>query len=825
MNQPKPGLQVGAVGHGGEERLAATRNGQQLWVQGRLWDPRRVAGRISVGILIDTGAGGGNYVSLVFWKSVQAWGGVAGRRKLSRRGGGSLRAANPAGSKVPGMEIIGSTVLPVVLPPEDKARDIAVRVVKGLPYAFILGASYFRANNSVISLGEGKGFQPSPGAPWVPFQPRSAATKQSWDSYCAMQPADNNPPSLPSPAPVPSLPVCSVGQAAWEDDGTLQWEFRLQQAVEVAGFVGVVVEGYVHGPQPSERQLVLIQPVAKYDTDSGAIVGMARGVHWWEPGNPLYCKIVNTGRAAVVVRSGHPIAKVIALNVRDEDRFRELFVHPPPPPANPVPEPADEPPPVSKADTSEAPTRGVDLSDANLGQLSVRQKNQLTNVLRPKNVAGLFPEDPKRVRACKVRELRIPLIDEGCVPIAAKQQRFSPEEADAVQSEVGKLADRGIIRKSTSAWAARCVTVHKKDGTLRLCQDYRGLNGRMLNNSGGIGNIQEMFQRLSGNSWFTSIDLASGFFQLPIVEADRHKTAFRDAFGQLWEYVRCGFGLKVLPPAFASMVVDLLGDLKGKGVENYLDDILIYSTDFDSHLALVAAVLSRLQEGGLSVNFAKSRWCCASLEFVGMVVDRQGVRPAESKIAAVAELSPPTTVEELRAFLGMTGYMRQYVERYSILAAPLTDILRNPLFASKRSRRSLIHWTEQHQYAFLSLKSALTSFPILAFPMWDKPFVLHTDASATGAGAALTQEHEGVERVIAYASHRWSVTDARRWATERECMAVLWAVAHFRPYLAGKPFTLVTDCSALTWLFRSRDLDPKLYRWSLRLGEFDIIMR
>ena len=109
--------------------------------------------------------------------------------------------------------------------------------------------------------------------------------------------------------------------------------------------------------------------------------------------------------------------------------------------------------------------------------------------------------------------------------------------------------------------------------------------------------------------------------------------------------------------------------------------------------------------------------------------------------------------------------------------------------------------------------------------MWDKPFVLHTDASAAGAGAALTQEHEGVERVIAYASHRWSATDARRGATERECMAVLWAVAHFRPYLAGRSFALVTDCSALTWLFRSRDLDPKLYRWSLRLAEFDMTMR
>ena len=314
-------------GHRGDERLAATRSSQKLWVQGRLWDRRKVAGRIPVGILIDTGAGGGDYVSLAFWKSVQSWGSSAGRRKLKRRGKGSLQAANPAGSKVPGMEIMGSTVLPIVLPPEDRARDIAVRIVRDLPYAFILGASFFRAINSVISLGEGKWFQPSPDAPWVPFQPRSAAAKQLWGLYCAMQPLATATDSSTPLAPVPSLPLCSVGQAAWKDDRTLQWELWLSLHVNVEGFVGLAVEGYVRGSQPSERQLVLIQPVAKYDTDSGA----ARGVQWWEPGTPLYCRVVNTGRAAGVVRSGHAIAKAIALNVRDEGRFRALFIHHPRP--------------------------------------------------------------------------------------------------------------------------------------------------------------------------------------------------------------------------------------------------------------------------------------------------------------------------------------------------------------------------------------------------------------------------------------------------------------------------------------------------------------
>ncbi|CAM9601251.1 unnamed protein product, partial [Laminaria digitata] len=221
---------------------------------------------------------------------------------------------------------------------------------------------------------------------------------------------------------------------------------------------------------------------------------------------------------------------------------------------------------------------------------------------------------------------------------------------------------------------------------------------------------------LASSGWLASIDLASGFVQLPIAESDRHKTAFQDAFGQLWEYERFGFGFS--------------GDLKGDGLENCLDDILIYSADFDRHHAVIEAVLASLQGAGLSVNFAKSTWWCARLEFVGIVVDRQGVRPAESKIAAVAGLSVPTTVAELRASLGLTRYLRQFVEGYSALAEPLTDILRNKAFTSKRSRRSLTPLSKLHQHAFLSLKSALTSFRILTFPIWDKPFVLHTDASA-----------------------------------------------------------------------------------------------
>eukprot|EP00752_Nemacystus_decipiens_P017631 g15802.t1 len=211
-------------------------------------------------------------------------------------------------------------------------------------------------------------------------------------------------------------------------------------------------------------------------------------------------------------------------------------------------------------------------------------------------------------------------------------------------------------------------------------------------------------------------------------------------------------------------------------------------------------------------------------EFLGMVIDSTGIRPAPSKLAAIAEMSRPTNVEELRTFLGMTGYLRQFVPLYSVTAAPLTNILRHKEFASKRARKLRIPWGEDEDKAFRMLRKSLSSPLVLAFPDMNSTFELHTDASSVGAGATLMQAVGDVPRVISFASHRWSRTDSRRGPTERECMAILWAVDHFKPYLAGRPFKLVTDCSALTWLFRSRELCPKLHRWALRLMEYDIVM-
>ena len=334
--------------------------------------------------------------------------------------------------------------------------------------------------------------------------------------------------------------------------------------------------------------------------------------------------------------------------------------------------------------------------------------------------------------------------------------------------------------------------------------------------------MQIIFDGLKGKRYFTQLDLASGFHQIEIAEKDRYKTAFRDADGLLYEFTREGFGLTVLPSAFTRRVKSALGYLEG--VLSWLDDILIAITTWEEHLATLTLVLTRLLAAGLSVNFAKCIFGSFSQAFLGMIIDSTSLHPAPTRLEAIASMPRPQTVEKLRTFLGLTGYLRQFVPSYSLTASPLTDILRNKDFASKRARKNRIVWGVEEEQAFQSLRSTLASPTVLAFPDLDNTFELHTDASTVGAGAVLMQAIDGVSRVIAFASHRFSRTDACRRPTERKCMGVLWEVDHVRPYLAGRQLKVVTDCSAITWLFRRRELCPKLHRWALRLVKYDMLL-
>ena len=383
-----------------------------------------------VHVLVDTGAGGGNYASESFVRSVER-NVRGGQRMISSKGKGWLRAANPTQSGVPPMNIIGSCDIPLVFSPEDRVRRLTVRVVKGLPYGLILGAAFLRQNESVINFAEGGGFKPAPESPWVPL--RSAGERlahapaapmgseeTAWDRFCAVvpPPAVAEPEGLTEPAVVPG-----EGEVAWEDDGSLQWNLRMAKTVKVEGFVSVQTEAYVKGPQPQDRQLVLVVPTQSYDMEQGAELGIARGVQWWYPGNPLQCKVVNRSSRPIAIQQGLVVAKVYATNSSDTERMRLLLE-----------KPAEEAP-RREAGQQNAERQagngredgtpgalaeeGVDLAEANMGQLSHRYKSDLLELLRVFRDRGLFPANPKVVPACRGAKLRLPLIKEDCTPHAA----------------------------------------------------------------------------------------------------------------------------------------------------------------------------------------------------------------------------------------------------------------------------------------------------------------------------------------------------------------------------------------------------------------------
>ena len=340
----------------------------------------------------------------------------------------------------------------------------------------------------------------------------------------------------------------------------------------VPDFVSVQVDAYGKGVQPQDKQLVVVEPKASYDMETGAELGIARGAQWWHPGTPLQCKMVNRSKVPLALKQGGAVARIYAVNTRDKERMRTLLD--PVAQAGGTSEMKEQSVLVApEARVGEgADADGVDVPLPNIAQTSVPVKEALIRALE--KYRHVFPVNPKIVPACNRAKLQLPLINNSCTPHASIQRRYSPEETVMIQSEVAKQQKEGTLRRSQSAWAANCVVVAKKDGTVRVCRDYRGLNALLEFNGGGLANIASIFDYMKGAPCFTPIDLVSGFNQLEIAEEDKHKTAFRDAHGELWEINQCRFELKALPSGFTAYVGEAPGPLKRRSVQNWLDDII-----------------------------------------------------------------------------------------------------------------------------------------------------------------------------------------------------------------------------------------------------------
>ena len=384
-----------------------------------------------------------------------------------------------------------------------------------------------------------------------------------------------------------------------------------------------------------------------------------------------------------------------------------------------------------------------------------------------------------------------------------------------LQEDLEKWQKMGIIERSHSPYCSPLLAVRKKDGTHRFCLDCRQINKITIFDGEPIADPQHIFTALSKARFLSKIDLASGFWQVPLSEESRPYTAFSTRQG-LYHFRVLPFGLTNAPGCFSRLMRIVLKDLPD--VSCYLDDILIHSTDWTAHLATIEKVLDRLRRHGLHAKPTKCLFGYHSLTYLGHQVGGGVYAPLESKVQAIASMSAPENVTQLRSFLGSTGYYQQFLRGYTDMAAPLFDLLK-----SKKAKSDKLDWNHLATQAFHELRQALVQRPILQLIDPALPFTLQTDASAVGLGAVLLQPHKQDPRKLApvmYASRRLKAAELNYSTIEKEALSIYWAFHKFETYIYGREFVLMTDHRPLLFLSSADKLNPRLKRWAIYLGLF-----
>ncbi|KAE9023087.1 hypothetical protein PF010_g14469 [Phytophthora fragariae] len=407
-------------------------------------------------------------------------------------------------------------------------------------------------------------------------------------------------------------------------------------------------------------------------------------------------------------------------------------------------------------------------------------------------------------------------IDTGnSAPIKQPPYRVSLAEGEVMEAEVKQYLELNLIRPSNSPWASPVLMIRKPDGGIRFCIDCRKLNAVTVKDCYPMPLIDDILDVLGDAQLFSTMDIASGYWNVPIHPDSVSKTAFTCKYG-LYEWLVMPFGLCNAVPAFERLMKTVLVDLKWRICLVYLDDCVIFSKDFPTHLVRVRQVLTRFQQAGFKLKMKKCHRGRSQVAFLGHIVTPTGILPNPEKVKAVMNVKRPVDVHGIRSFLGLTSYFRRYIPGYASISAPLERL---------KVKDAPFKWDEDCKGAFRQLKRAIMKPPILVYQDGKKRFKLYVDSSRYAVGACLMQEVDGRNRVVAYAS-KLLTGSQKNWITKQdgiseiECWGVVWATRKFRCYLDKREFDLYADHQALTWVFSpdNRTTNAKLARWAMELS-------
>ena len=629
---------------------------------------------------------------------------------------------------------------------------------------------------------------------------------------------------------------------------------RLAQSTIIKKGESVYVKGTTRINVHSKRVHVLVEGKEEFEEKYPG-VRVASGYTELKAGSgKVVVAVHNEGENDVKIKKGHLIGTIEAANMvpgtiaepfKEEDMkdggdVSDDEVTPGPnrpetnltnDPCKPLPrsEMSGEPTPIPKRPLSQAEADEflAKLDLGNLGDWDLDLQKQAKELLVEfENVFSRGDMDQGHTTTIKHD---IVLTDP--VPFKERYRRIAPHLYTEVKAHLDEMLKVGAISKSYSPWASPVVLAKKKDGSLRFCLDLRKLNNRTVKDAYTLPRIEETLDSLAGARLFTALDLKAGYWQVELTERAKAYTAFTVGPLGFFECERMPFGLTNAPATFQRLMQSCLGDLHLQSVLIYLDDIIVYSRSPQEHLASLRRVLEQLEKHGLKLKASKCKFFQTAMDFLGHTVTADGVRASRSRIKDILDQPAPQTVTQLRSFLGLAGYYRRFVRNFAKIAKPLYDEIstkdgeKRGTISARAGKKTRIDWGPEQQEAFDKLKELIVTAPVLAYPDFSKEFILKTDASLMGLGAVLYQEHEGVLRVVAFASRGLRPSEANYPAYRMEFLALKWAVtARFKEYLYGGKFKVFTDSNPLTSIQTKGKTDATTQRWVAELASYDFTL-